>query len=100
MAFNPSPTGYFPHIVTSSSGVFIPYSDFESYTISSSGDIKQLAYSFIDAVANTYTNLPSSGQTSNMTVTRSWSAQSNTVLKKVYTFSFNLAFSGISVTPE
>lgn len=100
MSFNPSPTGYFPGIVTSSSGVFIPYSDFESYNATTSGDIKQLAYSFLDAVAEVYTNLSSSGTSTNMSVARSWSAINNTTLKKVYNFSFNLAFSGISVTPE
>jgi|688.fasta_scaffold61975_6 hypothetical protein len=100
MSFNPSPTGYFPNIITSSSGVFIPYTDFESYKISTSGDIRQLAYSFLSAVAEVYSNLPSSGQSSNMTVSRTWAAQSNTVLRKTYNFSFNLAFSGVSVSVD
>jgi hypothetical protein len=100
MSFNPSPTGYFPNIITSSTGVYIPYTDFESYNVSTSGDIRQLAYSFLSAVAEVYSALPSSGLSSNMTVNRTWSAQSNTVLKKVYNFSFNLAFSGVSVSAD
>lgn len=97
MAFNPSPTGYFPGLTTSSSGVFIPYSALESYKVNTSGDVKQLAYSFLDAFAYKYTNLLTADKTDTITVASSWTAQSETVLKKVYTYSFNLAFSGLSV---
>ena len=44
-----------------------------------------------------YTNLLTADKTDTITVASSWTAQSETVLKKVYTYSFNLAFSGISV---
>jgi len=98
MAFNPSPTGYFPNIQISTTGVFIPYTDFESYNINTSGDVRQLAYSFIDAFADQYLSLPSSDdQSDQVNITRIWSAQSDTVLRKVYTYSFDLAFSGVSV---
>ena len=97
MAFNSSPTGYFPNIKVSSTGVFIPYTDLESYNINTSGDVRQLAYSFIDAFANEYLSLPSSGKSDEVNVTRIWSAQSDTVLRKVYTYSFDLAFSGVAV---
>lgn len=100
MSFNSSPTGYFPNIITSSSGVFIPYSDLESYKVNTSGDIRQLTYSFVDAVASEYTSLPGTGLSSNMTVNRLYTIQSPSVITKVYTLSFNLSFSGVSVTPD
>ncbi len=95
MAFNPSPTGYFPGIVTSSTGVFIPYTDFESYDVSTSGDIRQLIYSFNKAIDDTYQTLPNSGLPTEMTFSSSQGFSSNTVIRKNFNLSFNLTFSGV-----
>jgi maltose-binding protein MalE len=100
MPFNPSPTGYFPGLTTSSSGVFIPYTALESYKVNTSGDVRQLAYSFLDAFTNKYNSLLTADKTDKIAITSSWTAQSETVLRKVYNYSFNLAFSGISVQSE
>jgi len=100
MAFNISPTGYFSGIIPSSTGVYIPYTALESYNASTSGDIRQLVYSFMESVADKYLDLPSSGTSTQMKVTRTSSVPSDNVLRKVYTVSVNLAFSGLAVEPE
>lgn len=101
MAFNPAPTGYFPGIVTSSSGVFIPYADLESYSVSTSGDIRQLIYSFNKAIDDTYQTLSSSGLPTEMTFSSSQGFIDNATIRKNFNVSFNLAFSGsYSVTDE
>jgi len=99
MAFNPAPSGYFPGIntgavVSSVTGVFIPYEDLENYDVSSSGDIRQLVYAFNEAVADTYLNLASTDRPSEMTITRSQNFSSASVVRKVFGTSLNLAFSG------
>lgn len=100
MPFNISPTGYFPNIVPSSTGVFIPYTNLESYDATTSGDIRQLVYSFIESVADQYLSLPSSGLSNQMSITRSASVPSDNVVRKVYTVTMNLSFSGLAVQSE
>jgi hypothetical protein len=100
MAYEPHPSAYFPNCVVSTTGIFLPYADLESYKITTSGDIRQLAYSFMDAVATPYLELGINDRPDQITISRSWQAVSDTTLKKIYTYSFNLEFSGVSVTPE
>jgi hypothetical protein len=100
MAFDISPTGYFSGIIPSSTGVYIPYTALESYKVGTSGDIRQLVYSFIEAIADKYLTLPSSGTSTQMSITRSASVPSDNVVRKVYTVSMNLAFSGLAVGSE
>lgn len=100
MAYNPHPSAYFPNCEISSTGIFIPYLDLESYDISTSGDISQLAYSFLDAVATPYLAVSATGRPVNTTISRSWQAVSDSTIKKIYTYSFNLSFSGVSVIGE
>jgi hypothetical protein len=107
MAFNPSPTGYFPGIVTlssgnsvSTSGVFIPYSDLESYNVSTSGDIRQLIYSFNEAVTDEYVTLATADRPNQISILRSASVPDDNTIRKVYTITVNLAFSGLSVRDE
>lgn len=100
MAYISHPTGYFPNCVISSTGIYIPYTDLESYSVSTSGDIRQLAYSFNDAIATPYLELSTTERPSEMTYTRTWQAVSDSVIRKIYTASFNLSFSGVSVSPE
>lgn len=109
MAFNPYPTGYFPNInvtgvIAGVTGVFIPYADLESFNYSvataSSGDIRQLVYSLIEPVADEYLSLATADKPTQMTVSRTASVPSDNVLRKTYTFTMNLSFSGLSVVPE
>lgn len=108
MAFDPTPSGFFPTIddaavVGGVTGVFIGYSDLESYdatVAAASGDIRQFIYSVIEKYTDTYLDLASSGRPTNLTVSRSSSVPSDGVLRKIYTITTNLAFSGLSVASE
>lgn len=95
MSFNPAPTGYFPNAVIDSSGIFIPYSDFESYNASTSGDIRQLVYSFNNQVSNVYESLNVDNRSNDMVVSSSQGFVTNTSIRKNFSLSFNLAFSGV-----
>ena len=84
MTFNPAPSGYFPGINTGAvvggaTGVFIPYEDLENYDTNTSGDVRQLSYAFNEAMFSAYEDLPSTGVSSQMTLTRSQSFPSETV---------------------
>ena len=109
MAFNPYPTGYFPNInvtgvISGVTGVFIPYADLESfnYTVatSNSGDIRQLFYSLVEPVADTYLDLATADKPNQMTISRTATVPSDNVLRKVYTITLNLTFNDLSVAPE
>lgn len=109
MAFNPSPTGYFPNInvtgvIAGVTGVFIPYVDLESfdYTVAtaSSGDIRQLIYSIIEPTADEYLSLATGDKPTQMTVSRTATVPSDNVVRKTYTFTINLSFGDLSVEPE
>ena len=109
MAFNPYPTGYFANInvtgvISGVTGVFIPYSDLESfnYTVATanSGDIRQLVYSLIEPVADEYLSLATADKPVQMTVSRTATVPSDNVLRKTYTLTMNLSFSGLTVVPE
>jgi hypothetical protein len=99
MSFNAAPSGYFPGINTGAiiggvTGVFIPYQDLENYNTSTTGDIRQLAYAFNEAIADTYLSLASIDRPSEMTVSRSQTFSTAAVIRKQYSNSFNLAYSG------
>jgi len=107
MPFNPSPTGYFPGIVNlasgnsvNTSGVFIPYSALESYDASTSGDIRQLVYSFNEAVTDTYLGLATADRPAQLTLSRVQSVPSDNVVRKTYTITANLEFGELSVAAE
>lgn len=99
MAFNAAPSGYFPDIdvgavITGVTGVFIPWSNLENFNTSTSGDIRQLIYSFDEAVADAYLSLATNDKPTQMVITRSQSMPSATGIRKVYNHTINLAFSG------
>jgi hypothetical protein len=105
MSFNVSPTGYFPNIITNAevnsfTGVFIPYDDLESVSVDTSGDIRQLVYSFLEAVADEYLSLPTGSGSNQVTITRSSTVPSDTVIRKVYSTTVNLEFGDLSVVDE
>jgi len=110
MPFNPNPTGYFPNINTTGvlggvTGVFIPYSDLESYDYAvatgvSSGDIRQLVYSVNEAVADVYLGLSTGDRPTQMTYSRSASVPSDALIRKTYTIVMNLNLPDTSVASE
>lgn len=107
MAFNPSPTGYFNGIQNlasgnsvSTSGVFLPYSSLESYNTTTSGDVRQLIYSFVEAVADEYLSLVSADRPSQLTLSRSSTVPSDNILRKTYSITVNLDFGNLVVTDE
>lgn len=100
MSYDPHPSAYFPNCDVSNTGIFIPYSNLESYNISTSGDVRQLAYSLLDAIANPYLELGINDRPDQMAINRTWQAVSDSVIRKIYTYSFNLSFSGVSVSQE
>lgn len=105
MSFNVSPTGYFPNIVTdavvsASTGIFIPYQDLESVDIDTKNDIRQLVYSFLEAVADEYLSLPAGSGSTQMSISRSATVPSDNVVRKVYSTIANLEFGELSVRDE
>lgn len=100
MSYNPHPSAYFPNCIINTTGIFIPFTDFESYNSDTSGDIRQLSYSFLDAVASTYLSLSSTDKPSQINISRSYQAISDSSINKSYVYSFNLSFSGVSVANE
>lgn len=107
MAFNPSPTGYFPSwtILASGdsspdSGVFIAYSDFESYNASTTGDVRQLLYSFVEAYTDEHLSLATADKPSQVTITKTQSVPEEDVVRKTYSITINLAVAGFTVVDE
>ena len=109
MAFDYNPSGYFPGINTSAevggaTGVFIPYEDLESYNAdvvaNNSGDIRQLVYSFGQAVADQYLSLDTNDRFSNVTVARNASVPNDNTIRRIYTITCNLEIGDVSVQDE
>lgn len=107
MAFNPSPTGYFPGITTlasgdavGTSGVFFPYSSLESYNPNTSGDVRQLIYSIVEAAYDEYSSLATADKPTKLAITRSSSIPSDNVIRNSYGVTVFLSYSGLSVTSE
>lgn len=99
MAFNPAPSGYFPginvgQVVSGTTGVFIPWSSLENFNSSTSGDIRQLVYAFNQGVYENYATLPSSGLPAQFKIVRSQAFPSDSVLRRTFNTTINLAFSG------
>lgn len=107
MAFNPSPTGYFPSITilasgdaSPNSGVFIGFSDLDTYSVSTTGDVRELIYSFVEAVSDTYLNLATADKPTQVSITRTASVPSDNVIRKTYSITVNLQVENVSVVSE
>ena len=98
---NINPSG----VVGGVTGVFIPYSDLESYDLavvtgSASGDNRELLYSFIDSFADEYLSLANADKPSQITITRSATVPSDEIVRKTYTVVVNLDMGPTSVADE
>lgn len=105
MPFNVAPTGYFPNIVTNAvvsaaTGIFIPYTDLESVDSSTRNDIRQIVYSFMEAVADEYLSLPTGSGSNQLSVTRTSTVPSDNVVRKIYSTTVNLTFGDLTVANE
>lgn len=99
MVFNPSPTGYFPNInvaevVSGVTGVFIPWGDLIRFDTNSSGDIRQLFYGINEKMYQQYSDVLStgSGLSESINIQRTSSFSTNTIVRRKYTHTFDLAF--------
>jgi hypothetical protein len=109
MAFDPSPTGYFPNInvtgvISNVTGVFIPYEDLESYdyvVATGDGDIRQLIYSFIEAVTDRYLTIsPVTDRPGKVSISRTSTVPTDDTIRKTYGVTINVILGDTEVTPE
>lgn len=105
MAFNAAPSGYFANIdletgIGGTSGVFIPYSDFESFSTSTTGDVREFVYSFIEKLADTWLALPTADRSNKMVIARSATVVDDNTLRKTYTIRMDLNVGTMDVANE
>lgn len=75
------------------SGIFIPFSNLESYKVATSGDIRELAYSLMDKIYDgiaSLSGLPNQPKPANFTLTRTLSSTGDTTVQKRYTLTIGL----------
>lgn len=102
MSFNAHPSGYFPGVdteavVSGETGVFIPYADLEGYNVASKNDIRQLIYGFLEGATNVYVDLASSDKSAKMSLRKTQSSPSTSVLRKTYTSVIDVSISGFDL---
>jgi hypothetical protein len=107
MSFNPNPTGYFPGILNlmsgdtvSTSGVFLPYSSLESYNPTTSGDIRQLIYSVVEAFSDTYSSLTVADRPTKLVITKTSSVPNDNTIRNSYVITANLTYGDLSIGNE
>lgn len=92
---NMSPARFFPNVQITdpaggtNSGIFIPFSNLESYKVTNSGDIREFAYSVLDKVASGILALSTINRPTKFTITKTVSA-SETSAQKTFSINFNL----------
>lgn len=105
MAFNAHPTGYFANIdlatgIGGVSGVFIPYSDLESFKTTTTGDIREFVYSFVEKLSDVWLGLATGDRSQKMVITRTSSVLDDNTLRKTYTVRLDLNIGTMDVTDE
>lgn len=97
-----APSGYFPGITYTASGIHIPYSGFQGFSSGElSDDIRLITYGFLETLASKYSSLDSTDQPKKMLVDRSSNFSSTTNINNIYTILFkltaNTSISGVSI---
>lgn len=104
MAYTENPTGVFgTGVSTNGTGITIPYSALESYSSATSGDVRELIYSFLEKVSDVVLALPTTGvngRWSKVTVSRGTTVISDETLRKTYTIGVDLNIQSLDVVDE
>lgn len=103
MPFNTNPTGIFPNATLNGTGITIPFADLESYKTATSGDVRELVYSFLEKVSDVVGSLPVTGAVSRpnkMSVTKSVNVINEDTLRKTYTIGIDLNIQSLDVVDE
>ena len=104
MAYTESPTGVFgTGITVNGTGITIPYSALESYSSSTSGDVREFLYSVLEKTADVVLGLPTTGVNARwgkLTVNRSMTVLNDETLRKTYTIGVDLNIQNLDVVDE
>lgn len=104
MPFNTSPTGIFPGATLSSTGITIPFADLESYKVSTSGDVRELIYSFLEKVSDVVNALPATGvgnsKPTKVSVLKSTNVLNEDTLRKTFSIGIDLNIQSLDVVDE
>jgi hypothetical protein len=101
MSYTTNPTGVFgTGITVGASSITIPYSALESYNSSTSGDVREFVYSFLEKVADTVLALPATGRWGKVSVTRGTSVVNDETLRKTYNVAIDLNIQSLDVVDE
>ena len=104
MAYTESPTGVFgTGITVNGTGITIPYSALESYSSSTSGDVREFLYSVLEKTADVVLGLATTGvnaRWSKLTVNRSMTVLNDETLRKTYTIGVDLNIQNLDVVDE
>ena len=101
MSYTTNPTGVFgTGITVNGTGITIPYSALESYSSSTSGDVREFIYSVLEKVTDAVLAVPATGRWSKVTVNRGTSVVSDETLRKTYTISVDLNIQSLDVVDE
>ena len=82
------------------SGVFIALTDLETYNSETTGDVRQLLYSFVEAYTDEHLSLAIADRPSQVTITRTQSVPEEDVIRKTYSITINLEIAGVTVAAE
>lgn len=104
MAYTVNPTGVFgTGITVNGAGITIPYSALESYSSATSGDVRELVYSFLEKLADVVVNLPTTGTNARwgkVSVSRGVSVINDETLRKTYSVGIDLNIQSLDVVDE
>jgi hypothetical protein len=101
MSYTTNPTGVFgTGITVGASSITIPYSALESYNSSTSGDVREFVYSFLEKVADTVLALPATGRWGKVSVSRGTSVVNDETLRKTYNVAIDLNIQSLDVVDE
>ena len=101
MSLSTNPTGVFgTGITVNGTGITIPYSALESYSSSTSGDVREFIYSVLEKVADTVLAVPATGRWGKVSVVRSTSVVNDETLRKSYTIGVDLNIQSLDVVDE
>lgn len=113
MAFNPAPSGWFPGVTSTGSGITFPFTSLNSLTSGNanpvSGDVREVIFGFLEGMCDKFNDTTSGGyglsanKPVNVVVSRSNTTSTTSgidQIAKTYTIRVNLDIDTVSVTSE